>query len=107
TPDGKHVYVTNEFDSPGTVSVIDAATNTVVATVQVGAVPIGVAITPTGTRAYVAYGGFSGAVSVIDTTASPPEVVATVPVGVGPFGVAISPDGTRAYVTNTGTYPPT
>src|SRR5256886_13710269 len=44
-------YVTNE--SSNTVSVIDTATNTVVATIPVGAVPAAVAITPDGTRAYV------------------------------------------------------
>jgi YVTN family beta-propeller protein len=41
--------VTNAFDS--TVSVIDTASNTVVATIPVGSAPNGVAITPVGTRA--------------------------------------------------------
>src|SRR5216117_3487446 len=40
-------YVTNGFSN--TVSVIDTATNTVVATIPVGAFPFGVAITPDGT----------------------------------------------------------
>jgi YVTN family beta-propeller protein len=44
TPDGAHVYVTNFAD--GTVSVLDTATNMVVATVPVGMGPVGVAITP-------------------------------------------------------------
>src|SRR5215813_7056169 len=79
-----------------TVSVIDTATNTVVATVPVGVRPIGVAITPDGTHAYVA-NRISGGVSVIDTATN--TVVATVPVR-DPFGVAITPDGTHAYVTN-------
>ena len=35
------------------VSVIDTATNTVVATVAVGSSPFGVAVNPAGTRAYV------------------------------------------------------
>ena len=37
----------------GTVSVIDSATNTVVATIPVGGGPIAVAISADGTRAYV------------------------------------------------------
>ena len=37
-----------------TVSVIDTATNTVTATVPVGSYPIGVAVTPDGTKVYVA-----------------------------------------------------
>src|SRR5271167_883174 len=45
------VYITNSGSS--TVSVIDAASNTVVATVTVGSGPTGVAITPDGTQAYV------------------------------------------------------
>jgi YVTN family beta-propeller protein len=59
-------------------------------------VPIGVAITPDGTRAYVA-NAFDHTVSVIDTSTNP--VITTIPVGAFPDGVAITPDGTRAYVT--------
>jgi YVTN family beta-propeller protein len=44
TPDGAFAYVANKDSN--TVSVIDTATNTVVATVPVGSAPIGVAITP-------------------------------------------------------------
>jgi len=81
-------YVTDEFDS--TVSVIDTATNTVVATIPVGVVPLGVAITPDGTRAYVtnAQTDFN-TVSVIATATN--TVVASIPVGAGPSGVAITP----------------
>jgi len=45
-------YVTNAF-YPGTVSVIDTATNTVVVTLAVGYDPIAVAVTPDGKHAYV------------------------------------------------------
>src|ERR1700730_13192198 len=41
------------------VSVIDTATNTVVATIPVGTSPQGVAITPDGTKVYVANGSDS------------------------------------------------
>ncbi len=44
TPDGAFAYVTNS--GIGTVSVIETASNTVVATVPVGFAPRGVAITP-------------------------------------------------------------
>jgi len=83
-------YVTNSGSN--TVSVIDTAINTVVATVPVGFSPSGVAITPDGTRAYVT----GSPVSVIDTATN--TVVATLPVG-GSV-VAITPDGTHAYVAN-------
>ena len=45
------VYVTNTFSQ--NVSVIDRATNTVVATVSVGDNPEGVAVTPDGTSVFV------------------------------------------------------
>src|SRR5262249_15558876 len=78
TPACTHAYVTiGGGGINGIVSVIDTATNTVVATVPVGVRPIGVAITPDGTHAYVA-NSFSGAVSVIATATN--TVVATVPV---------------------------
>jgi YVTN family beta-propeller protein len=88
-------YVTNA--SSDTVSVIDTATNTVVATVPVGLFPFKVAITPDGTRAYVTNYN-SKTVSIMDTATN--TVVATIPVGIEPVGVAITPDGTRAYVTD-------
>ena len=45
-------YVAN--GGSNTVSVIDTATKTVVATVGVGSVPDGIAVTPDGTHVYVA-----------------------------------------------------
>ena len=80
-----------------TVSVIDLATDTVVATVPVGQRPRGVAVTPDGTRVYVS-NEESGTVSVIDTFTN--AVVATVPVGQGPIGLRVTPDGTQVWVAN-------
>jgi len=75
-------------DGSATVSVIDTATNTVVAAIPVGLFPEGVAITPDGTRVYVPNLGFD-TVSVIDTATN--TVVATITVGGGPLAVAITP----------------
>jgi YVTN family beta-propeller protein len=86
-------YVTNA--GANTVSVIDTATNTVVATVPVGFSPSLVAITPDGTRAYVMN---VGAVSVIDTATN--TVVATLPMSAG--AMAFTPDGTHAYMATGG-----
>ena len=88
------------------VAVIDTATNTQIALVQVGLHPFDVAITPNGDFAYVAnyHGGeFSSSdpdtVSVIDTSTN--TVVATLGVGIesNPSAIAITPDGAFAYVT--------
>jgi YVTN family beta-propeller protein len=82
TPDGARVYVTSAI--AGTVSVIDTVSNTVTATVPVGALPYGVAVTPDGARVYVANGN-PGTVSVIDTVSN--SVTATVTVGNSPTGL--------------------
>src|ERR1700736_3417162 len=57
-------YVANEHSN--TVSVIDTATNTLVATIPVGTIPFAVAVTPNGKRVYVTNDG-SNTVSVIGT----------------------------------------
>ena len=98
TPDGAFAYVAN-FNS-GDVSVIETASNTVVATVPVGGWPVGVAITPDGAFVYVT-NEESGNVSVIETATN--TEVATFrrgvqPSGVQPKGVAFTPDGVFAYV---------
>jgi len=90
-------YVTNQ--SEGTVSVIDVAGNTTVATIPVGNGPTGVAASPGGTRVYVV-NQTGDTVSVIDTATN--GVIATIPVGETPILVAFTLGGTRAYVTNFG-----
>ena len=64
---------------------------------SVGDNPIGVAVSPDGSKVYVA-NHKSDAVSVIDTSTN--NVTSTVNVGYGPWGVAVSPDGSKVYVTN-------
>jgi YVTN family beta-propeller protein len=66
--------------------VIRTATKMVVKTIPVGLLPYGVAVTPDGTKVYVA--NFNdNTVSVIARPGN--TVVATIPVGNGPEGVAI------------------
>ncbi len=93
-------YIVNEGSA--NVSVIDTATNKVVATIPVGNNPFAVAVTPDGTHVYVTILnlGFGNSVAVINTASN--AVVATIQVGVDPFGVAVTPDGTHVYVTNIG-----
>jgi len=109
-PDKKEVYVTNfgidkvlnplfDGEEGNTVSVINVGSNKVVATVTVGTLPAGVAITPDGKHAYVT-NRRDGTVSVIDTETH--TELTTVPVQYHPANVAITPDGSRAYVTNFG-----
>ncbi len=97
-PAGTRVYVTNNGGGSGnTVSVIDTARNSVIATVPVGAAPTGVAINPAGTRVYVGnINSFN--VSVIDTTTN--TVIATVPGVANATSVAVNSSGTQVFVTN-------
>jgi len=77
TPDGTKIYVTNEFSD--TVSIIDAATNTVTATVNVGRDPF-------------AFGQFIGPISpvpVANFSANPIE-------GKAPLTVAFTDKSTRS-----------
>ena len=79
---------------------IDTANNAVTARIPVDSASIGVAVTPDGTKVYVAnrYSlGYSN-VSVIDTARN--TVTATIPVGIQAAGVAVAPDGTKVYVAN-------
>ncbi len=88
-------YVINRNDN--TVSVIDPATNTVVATVPVEG-PGAIAVTPDGAFAYLTTANHT--VSVLDTATN--TIVATVPVPLGSSMIAITPNGAFAYVTNLG-----
>ena len=70
------------------------------ATIAVGSLPIGIAVSPDGRSTWAVNnnGGGSGSVSRIDTATH--TVTATVPVGNGPVGIAMSPNGSSAWVTN-------
>jgi len=100
----QNAYIANT--SAGTVSVINTTTNTVVATIPgVGTNPIGVAVSPNGSKVYVGDAFISNEgvskVFVIDTATN--TVVASIPVGFGAAFVAISPNGSKLYVSNHGT----
>ncbi len=78
------MYISNGTD--GTVSVIDTASDTVIATVPVGRRPWNMAVTPDGKKLYVA-NGRSNSVSVIDTETN--QKITDVTVGELPWGVVI------------------
>jgi YVTN family beta-propeller protein len=105
TPDGSRAYVAfaANSDTGNFVRVIDTATNSVVADIDVSRNPVWVAITPHGRFAYVAHqqGPNSSVITRIDTLSN--TVVGTIPISVPTGnlqGLAMTPDGTRAYVTN-------
>ena len=79
------MYVANYLSH--SVWVIDTTSNTVIATVQVGDGPQGVAVNPSGTRVYVTNWNSGVLVSVIDATTN--TVISTMHVGINPVGIAI------------------
>jgi YVTN family beta-propeller protein len=99
---GQHyAYITNAGDFGDDVgddlSIVDLATNAVVATVPVGSFPQGVAVSPAGTAVYVA-NSMSNDFTVIDTMT---HTATTFAAGANPTGVTVHPDGTRIYLANT------
>jgi YVTN family beta-propeller protein len=103
------VYVPN-LQQPHAISVIDTATNSLSATIEVdidqqygGPELYGPAVTPDARFLYVANRGESdhpgNTVFVIDTATNTVASTVTVTAGSGPIGIAITPDGAFAYVT--------
>lgn len=85
---GPMVYVGNFKDN--TVSVLDSATHSVVATIPVAAGPHGMALTRDGRWLFVSSDG-STKVNVIDTSIN--QVTNALEVGQTPHGLALTPDG--------------
>jgi YVTN family beta-propeller protein/YD repeat-containing protein len=95
-PDGTRVFVIN---NAGDVRVIDPATGTQIASVNLGA-PLGRGtLNAAGTRLYIRSFAAS-AVFVVDTAA--PSLVATVPVGSLPLEPVLTGDGQKVLVVNQG-----
>ena len=93
------IYVANYFAN--TVTLIDPASNNVLATLTVNGRAYGRAFSSNGKYTYIVYpknGVPSGTVSVFDTYTR--MVTAQATVGNGPNNVAITPDGSLAYTTN-------
>ncbi|KKH49928.1 PKD domain-containing protein [Methanosarcina sp. 1.H.A.2.2] len=100
SPAPSYAFITNI--NSNTVSVINTGNNTFTATVPAGINPLGVAVSPDGTRIYVTNANYGrrGTVSVIDTAMN--KVTATVDVGdkYYPCGIAVTPDGKKLYVAS-------
>ncbi len=99
------VYVVNtcganpSCSGPGTVTVINGASNAVVATITVGTSPGYVVVNQETNRIYVSNSG-SNNVSVINGASN--TVIATIPVGSNPTAMDVNFITNRIYVVNSG-----
>jgi YVTN family beta-propeller protein len=113
SPDGTQLYAAsrNATTNQITLLIISTATNTVTSSVPLGVgVPMQIAFTPNGARAYIAISqaAFSVVtagttrVAVVDTATR--TLVTSIPFGAiyGNIGVAVNPSGTLVYVTDRG-----
>ncbi len=91
------LYIPNSVDN--TVSVINATTNILITTVNVGINPVGVVVSRDYNRVYIANQG-DGTVSVIYMPTN--RVIATIPGFSTPGSMAVSPDNQKVYVANPG-----
>lgn len=95
------VYVSNIFGS--LVTAIDPATNAVKQVPADGGAPSGIALSPDGSRLYLAeYGGSRLWVVDVAKIGGPGAIINRVTVGPAPYAVAVNRDGTRVYVTISG-----
>ncbi len=98
SPDGRLLYVSNNQDG-GAVTVLDIATKNVIASLSMGPgnAPLGIAVSPDGTKAYIAFSGLNE-IKIFDLLSN--SVVGTIAVGTQPVGVAVTPNGGKIYVAN-------
>jgi YVTN family beta-propeller protein len=102
--DDRLIWAVNPRDD--TVSVIRSDNHTVLATINVGDEPRGVAVDPNNTFAYVANAA-ANTVSVIRIDNATfgsfdAQVIRTIRTGAEPWDVVVSPDGRRVFVANSG-----
>jgi predicted alpha-1,2-mannosidase len=90
-------YIANFFGD--SITPIDPNTDMTGVDIPVGLNPRDLALSPDGTRVYVADNG-SNDVSVVDTASQ--KTIATVKVGNAPWGIRVTPDGKTVWVANSG-----
>jgi YVTN family beta-propeller protein len=100
--DGALLAVVNPDNDSVTFFNVGGGATTKLGEIPVGDEPNGVALSPNGSRAFVA-NTVSGTVSVLSVNASGGPVATLlqqIPVGTEPYGVALTPNGTKLYVSN-------
>ncbi|WDF79208.1 beta-propeller fold lactonase family protein [Mucilaginibacter sp. KACC 22773] len=92
------VYMVNTYLNR--LEVINEASNAIMNTVPLGIYPVGVTLSPDGSKVYITNENpvGLGSVSVVSTATN--SVIATIPMGDHPWGIVASPNGKWVYVAN-------
>lgn len=98
SPDGRLLYVSDNSDG-GAATVLEIATKNVIASLSLGAgtMPIGIAPSPDGTHAYIAFSGINE-IEIFDPFNN--YVTNAISVDSHPVGIAVTPNGQKIYVSN-------
>ncbi len=94
-PVAREAFVTNQLGD--SLSIVDIAAGKAVAEIKIGGKPAGIALSPDGSRAYLA-APEGKEVVVVDTAAR--AVVARWAAGQGPLGIAVNPKSGLVYVAD-------
>jgi len=90
----------NDLSSSNSITLIDTGSNTPFSTIGVGSVPLGIALTPSASTAFVV-GLANSEVTPVAITTTPPVAQPAISFSSNPPNfIAVSPDGRRAYVTD-------
>lgn len=97
TPNGQYAYIANEGENPGSVSVINLNTNTVLKNITTAGSPGAVFITPNGQLVYVVSG--SAEITVINTSTNIDiQNISGSLLGASPDPICVDPAGDTGYV---------
>ncbi|MGK5595630.1 MAG: PKD domain-containing protein [Parachlamydiaceae bacterium] len=101
TPDSSKAFVANQGALlAGSVSVINALTDSVITTIDMPGNPVAIALTPDGSKAYVVNNAVgAGSVSIIDVATN--SMIGSINIQNAPAGISVANNG-RAYVNNVG-----
>ena len=101
SPTRNEIYVVSSGAAPanGSISIIDAEHNAVMAAIPLHRQPASIDLKPDGTLAYIANSG-SNSISVLDLAAR--RELAQIPVGNQPVAARLSPDGKTLVVADQG-----
>lgn len=100
--DDSLLAVANTDNNSVTLFDVGADANQKLAELPVGKEPNGVAVSPDGSKVYVA-NTVDGTVSILGVKRGdnpPASVITTLSVGTEPYGIAVTPNGHKVYVTN-------